>query len=453
MWGLLAAFLLTALITAYLTFVTVREVFNSRQQPEGLPVLSLNATATPGVTLSHQDLNTPLQAAGMPTPQPWDGASRVNLLLMGLDYRDWEAEGPSRTDTMILFTIDPETRSAGMLSIPRDLWVYIPGFDYGKINTAHYLGEAYQVNGGGPGLALQTVQLFLGIPIQYYAEVDFYAFERFINEIGGVEIDVPEEISVDPLGPGNTVILQPGMQILDGPTALAYARNRDTAGGDFDRAQRQQQVILAIRDRILSFELLPTLIGKTPTLYKDLRSSINTNLTLEQLIRLAWLAQQIPPENITRSAIGTDQVTITISPDGLDILQPDPDAIRLLRDQVFTTTGPIQPAATAANPEALRQAESATVSVLNATYTPGLAAETSDYLRTKGINVVLIDNAQEAAAATVIIDYSGKPYTVQYLVQLLSIDPSNIFSRFDPNRQVDIAILLGDDWASNNTLP
>jgi hypothetical protein len=82
-----------------------------------------------------------------------------------------------------------------------------------------------------------------------------------------------------------------------------------------------------------------------------------------------------------------------------------------------------------------------------------LAAETSDYLRTKGINVVLIDNAQEAAAATVIIDYSGKPYTVQYLVQLLSIDPSNIFSRFDPNRQVDIAILLGDDWASNNTLP
>ena len=91
-----------------------------------------------------QDAQTPLQPVGGPTPEPWDGASRVTLLVMGLDYRDWLAgEGPPRTDSMILLTLDPLNRTAGMLSIPRDLWVTIPGgFDNNRINTAYSLGEA-----------------------------------------------------------------------------------------------------------------------------------------------------------------------------------------------------------------------------------------------------------------------------------------------------------------------
>jgi LCP family protein required for cell wall assembly len=131
---------------------------------------------------------------------------------MGLDLRDWEGGGPSRTDTMLLYTLDPVTHSAGMLSIPRDLWVNIPGFEYGKINTAYYLGEAYDTPGGGPGLAIETVEELLGIPINYYGEVDFDAFVRLVDEIGGIEINVPEEISVDPLGPHNTVTLDPALR-------------------------------------------------------------------------------------------------------------------------------------------------------------------------------------------------------------------------------------------------
>jgi LCP family protein required for cell wall assembly len=432
----------------------VRNVFGADRSEEISPELALEVTQETKVEIPLS-LTGPLQDSSGPTSQPWDGANRVTILLMGLDLRDWEGGGPSRTDTMLLYTLDPVTHSAGMLSIPRDLWVNIPGFEYGKINTAYYLGEAYDVAGGGPGLAIETVEELLGIPINYYGEVDFDAFVRLVDEIGGIEVNVPEEISVDPLGPHNTVTLQPGSQMLDGQTALAYARNRDTIGGDFDRAERTQQVIMAVKDRVFSLDMLPTLITKAPILYKELASSVRTNMTLEEAIKLAWLAQQISPENIQRAVIGLDQVEMAISADGLDILQPDPDAIRLLRDEIFTATGPIGPLATAtiANPEERMQEENATVSVLNATRTAGLAAETTEFLLSKGINVTLTDNAQEESANTVIIDYTGNPYTVQYLINLLKIQPSNIYSRYDPNSEADIAILLGEDWASDNPMP
>ena len=186
-----------------------------------------------------------------PLPEPtltsWDGVGRVTILLLGLDYRDWEAGSEySRSDTMILLTLDPLSHTAGILSIPRDMWVAIPGFQHGKINTAYYLGDAYKLPGGGPGLAVDTVEQFLGVPINFYAQIDFQAFVRFIDELGGVKIDIPEPITVDLLGSGAKTkkTLQPGVQVLPGEWALAYARARNTGGGDFDRAKRQQQVIL-----------------------------------------------------------------------------------------------------------------------------------------------------------------------------------------------------------------
>jgi hypothetical protein len=242
---------------------------------------------------------------------------------------------------------------------------------------------------------------------------------------------------------------------LDGPVALAYARNRDTFGSDFDRAGRQQQVALAIRDRVFSLDMLPNLIAKAPTIYNELRNGIHSNLSLQEAISLAWTAAQIPTENITRGIIGPNETTRSFSPDGMDILLPDMDAVRSVRDQVFATTGGVAPVATVyvGDPEELRQAENATVSVLNATTTAGLAAQTTDYLRQQGINVTLTGNAQERSDYTVIIDYTGKAYTVQYLVDLLHIQPNSIFSRYDPNSEVDIAILLGADWADSNTMP
>jgi LCP family protein required for cell wall assembly len=374
---------------------------------------------------------------------------------MGLDYRDWEGEGPSRTDSMMLVTMDPVSRMAGMLSIPRDLWVNIPGFDYGKINTAYFLGEAYHLDGGGPGLAIKTVEDLLGVDINYYTQIDFSAFENFVNEIGGVDVEVPYEMTVDPIGPANTLTLQPGTQHLDGPAALAYARNRDTIGSDFDRADRQQQVVMAVFDKITSLGTLPKLIANSPTIYNNLRYGIHTNLNLKETISLVWTVAQIPRDNIKRGMIGPNETTRTFSADGLDILLPNLEAVRAMRDQVFSTTSGASPLATeyVSSNDELRKAEAASVSVLNATTTPGLAAQTTDYLKNLGVNVTVTGNAEERSESTVIIDYTGKPYTVDYLVQLLNIQPNSIYSRYDPNSQTDIAILLGVDWAENNSMP
>lgn len=452
LWGLLVVFLIILAATVYLTYTVVHDVTAARYGINTPEALSLNDSPEfpAGV-----NINAPLQSENGPAAVPWDGANRVTILVMGLDYRDWEGDGPSRTDTMMLLTMDPVSRTAGILSIPRDLWVNIPGFDYGKLNTAYYLGELYDQPGGGPGLAVQTVEDLLGVDINYYAQVDFSAFENFIDEIGGVEVEVPYEISVDPIGPHNTITLQPGVQKLDGPTALAYARNRETFGADFDRADRQQQVVLGMFDQITSLGTLPRLITKSPIIYDNLRNGIHTNLNLKDTISLAWTVAQLPRENIKRGLIGPNEVNMSMSPDGMDILIPDMDAVRIVRDQVFATTSGVAPIATVyvGDPVELRQAESATVSVLNATTTPGLASQTTNYLLDQGINIIDTGNASDKSDTTVIIDYTGKPYTVQYLVELLNIQPNSIYSRYDPNSQVDIAILLGADWAENNSMP
>jgi polyisoprenyl-teichoic acid--peptidoglycan teichoic acid transferase len=455
-WGLLGAFLIAALITAYLTFIFVRSVVASfgSSPPKDVPVLE--AAVSEETPLDPRDLNIPLQSGSGPEPKPWDGNERVNILLMGLDYRDWEYdEGPARTDTLMLVSVDPGSRTAAMLSLPRDLWVNIPGYDYGKINTAYFLGEAYQEPGGGPGLAMLTVEELLDIDIHFYAQVDFSAFERFIDEIGGIDVDVPEVIEVDPIGPGNTVTLQPGQQILEGPVALAYARSRNTIGNDFDRAARQQQVIMAIRDRILSLDILKTLIQKSPILYRELSSGVNTNMTLQQVISLSWTASQIPVENIRREVVDLERVVEDYSWDGQQILRPLPEEILLLKDEIFTDTGPAIPAAPTAvvNPEEMRASENASVAVFNGTYTAGLAARTREYLLSQDVNVTEAGNAQEYYDYTTLIDYSGKVYTQEYLVGLLNIQPSQIFSRYDPNSEVDITILLGNDWATSNPMP
>lgn len=453
---LLLAFLVTAVVTTYLTYVTVRELVGRRLSPGDV----LQAEIAEGKEASNfriLDLNEPLQSEEGPAPIPWDGANRVTVLVMGLDFRDWEDEGPSRTDTMILMTMDVASKTAGILSLPRDLWVNIPGYGYGKINTAFYLGDAYDEPGGGAGLALETVEDLVGVEINYYAQIDFSAFERFIDEIGGIEVEVPYDLTVDPIGPGNTVTLSAGTQVLNGPTALAYARNRETAGSDFDRSQRQQQVIMAIRKRILSVDMLPTLVSRAPTLYEHLLGGVHSNLSVQEIIQLAWFASKVPAENITRRAVSPEQVTFSYSPDGLDILIPDTDALRQMRDELFSENGSVGPAGTmegvSGDLEDLMQAEAATISVLNATMTPGLAAETTDFLVKEGLNVVQTGNASELSATTIIIDYSGKPNTVKYLVGLLEIPDSGIYSRYDPNSEVDISILLGDDWANNNLMP
>jgi LCP family protein required for cell wall assembly len=452
--GIISLFLIAAVFAAYVAYTKSLDFFLSFNVAQ-IPGMAVQAstTAIPGIDGTPASTLLPTLSTG-PVPQPWDGASRVTLLVMGLDYRDWEAaDGPPRTDTMILLTIDPLTKTAGMLNVPRDLWVSIPGFEYGRINTAYPLGIAFDVPGGGPALAMQTVESLVGVPIDYYAIIDFGAFEKFIDELGGINVTVSTEISVDPIGKGNTVVLKPGNYLLDGPTALAYARARHTEGGDFDRAQRQQQVILAIRDRIV--ELGPTQIASRATaIYNDLAAGIHTNLSLDDALRLGWLALDIPMTNVQRGAIAPpNAVTLGKSPDGTqDVLFPVPDQIRLIRDQIFASSTMASPGLSAGDARANMQSEGAAIVVANGTYVDGLATKTQSYLQSQGATVVSTQNS-DYTIYTKIIDYTGKPYTDRYLVDLMKITPYSISLQYDPNSKVDVLVILGDDWAGNNPMP
>jgi LCP family protein required for cell wall assembly len=398
---------------------------------------------------------TDAQEQPIPAATPWDGAGRVTILLVGLDYRDWDAgEKYSRSDTMILLTLDPLTKTAGVLSIPRDMWVAIPGFEHAKINTAYYLGDAYKLPGGGPGLAIQTVEEFLGIPINYYAQIDFQAFENFIDEIGGVRVDVPAKITIDKLGDGPKTIkkLRAGEHILSGPWALAYARARYTEGGDFDRAQRQQQVLMGIREKVFSADMLPTLIKKAPEIYQELSSGIRSNLSLDDAIRLALLAQQVTDDKIQRGVIGKEYVLFGFSPDNLSILIPLTDKIQMLVDQVFNT-GSSQGPVTAGDPQAQMQAETATLSILNGSSLPGFAEQTANFLRGQGVNVAQVSETTDPTFSTTVIDHTGNPYLLKYLLETLQINPNKIYSKFDPNSPVGVEIILGEDLAKSGIIP
>ena len=416
----------------------------------GVPVLSGNAPSaeqTPGAEA------TPAVATMQPileTQEAWDGKSRVNLLIMGLDSRDLEATAP-RTDSMILFTMDPVNLTAGMISIPRDLWVKIHGADYGKINTAYSIGEAYKLPGGGPALAAKTVEDLLGVPIQYYAQLDFEAFIKFIDHIEGVKINIPERIQLDVVGTKLSMWVDPGVVTLPGQWALAYVRARGTAGGDFDRAARQQQVILAIRDRVLDFNMMPTLIAKSGEIYADLSSGIRTNLAPDEVIKLGLKVLDIPRESIKQAVIDGKYVNFGRSPDGLEILRPIPDKIRELRDEIFY--GVEAGASSVQDAQTRLQDEQARVSILNSSSSAGLAAKTGEYLKGQGLNIVEQTDSGYQVYTRITL-YGSKPYTLRYLADFFKVSsPGNIVYAYDPNATVDIVVELGDDWAGANTLP
>lgn len=389
----------------------------------------------------------------LPDPDPWDGTSRVNILVMGLDLRDDESEdGAPRSDTMILLSMDPLNNTAAAIAIPRDMWVPIPGFDYYKINTAYRFGELYDLPGGGPALAVQTVEEFLGVPIDFYAQVDFQAFVDFIDHINGIKITFDEPYTIDRRGKWNTEVLEPGTYVLNGEYTLAYARDRKSEGDDFDRSARQLDVILKIRDRILEFDQLPSLVMNAPAIYEDLSTGIRTNMSLNQIIQLAWKAMDIPFENIKMVVIGPESVTIEVSPDGLDILRPIPDRIRLLRDEVLGGGGLIAPAAEGDLASLVAQ-EAPTVTVLNGSYQAGLEETTANWLREQGYNVVATGVGDVSAITSVAIQ-GPAPYGLRWLVETFGIAAGQIDNDFTSDRsQSDLILLLGDDWAYSNPMP
>lgn len=447
--GLIAMFLAATALAGYLVFVSVRDFVAGWQMtgaggPSGGPPLDGGAGSGAGGGTG---------GGVNPAPDPiiprrWSGTDRVTVLLLGIDRRAGETDRAYRTDSMLIASVDPVAQSAVMLSIPRDLWVEIPGYDNNTINTANFFGDAYRYPGGGPALAVKTVEHNLGVTINHYVRLDFTAFEALIDAVGGIEVDNPAEIN-DPWYPDGSFGYEPfylaaGRQNLDGHDALRYARTRHDSS-DVQRAARQQQVVMAVRDKVFSLNMLPQLILKAPALYQTLNESIQTDLTLEQIVSLALLGQDIPREAITQAVIDYQYVleyTVPGDPPR-QVLVPLRDKIRDLRDQLFTSSAPLSPRALD-DPEQVK-AEAARVEVLNGAGVEGLARGTSEWLRGQGLDVVNYDTADRSDYPhSVIIDYTGNPATARYLARLFNV--ASVVNGADAGSVVDVRVVLGRDW-------
>ncbi|MBQ6521090.1 MAG: LCP family protein [Anaerolineaceae bacterium] len=468
-WVTLGIFGIIGLVLGFLAFSLVNRYAKriSMIDLPGAPIVASNSSSTTtdadgdGVVDVNEGIDSlDIAQQTVQKGQAWDGKNRITCLAMGLDYRDWvQNDGTPRSDSMMLLTYDPATQYAGMLSIPRDLWVAIPDHGYGRINTAYSMGEGEHlpgVNGkpgGGPGLAMRTVELFLGVEIQYYAVIDFYGFIEFIDAIDKLAINVRDDITVDPLGAGNTVRLMAGVQDLDGATALAYARYRYTNGGDFERAQRQQDVIMALFEQ-MKWQLPELLATKSDQLFAIIQRAVKTNLTISDIVKLAWTAVDLDVWYIQRAVIAPpEQVLYDTSVDGQQILVPIPDRIREARDTIFATetgAGATNTDAYYTKEDRLRD-EAASVTIINGSTVPGIAERTAEYLQQFGIKVASIAQGTTGYANSLEIR-NAKPYAAQFLKEVMSIPTSAVTMNFTPGTDVDLVVTITDAWANSNPM-
>jgi LCP family protein required for cell wall assembly len=262
----------------------------------------------------------------------WSGKERVNFLVLGTDRREGETGG-TRTDTVIVLTLDPVSRRAGMLSLPRDLWVTIPGYGQERINAAYELGEQAKP-GGGPELARKTVEQLLGVPVHHYALVGFAGFQRLVNEVGGVVVDVERPIKDNEYPDRDyslrRIFFQPGLQRLDGESALWYVRTRH-ADSDYGRARRQQQVLLALRAQALRLDLLP----KVPGILAALADTVKTDLRPADLVGLARIAKDVDTAHLVNRVVDESMTRRWVTPAGAQVEVPDAAAVRRTAQEVF----------------------------------------------------------------------------------------------------------------------
>jgi len=379
---------------------------------------------------------------------------------LGIDQRPGE-QGYFRTDTMILLHINPKTGDVGMISFPRDLWVPVPGYWETRINSAHVIGDAKKYPGGGPALAKKTVENFIGQPVDYYVRINFEGFRKLLEEIGCIDIDVPKLID-DPTFPDDNygydpLYLEPGHYCMDADLALKYARTRHV-DSDFGRMQRQQQVIMAIKDKVLSTGELPHLVSRAPTLLNILSDSVSTDMPLSKMIALANVARNLNLDNMRRLIIDVNMVEPTITEKGAAVLMPKMDVIRAALDDFFAADGAAaepgaeQPTATSppspapATPTSPSVQQDVRLVVLNGAGQPGQEKELSDILIAHGYNVVGTGLADRNDYAQTQIITGGSSPVVRQLANLLGVSDQNIRLGTPEQLQADIVIIIGADF-------
>lgn len=373
-----------------------------------------------------------------------------NVLLIGVDKRASAEEGV-RSDTLIAVRVDPQQNRASMLSIPRDSVVSIPQFGQAKINTAftngynnaeELYGKGTTPDAGGGALVAETVEQWFGVKIDYVAQVDFNGFAGLVDAIGGVVMDVERplldaEFPTDDFGV-ERVYIPAGLQVMDGRTALIYARSRH-ASDDFGRGKRQQQVLRALLQQVKSrgmLENVGTVNQWVDVLAKNVRTTLPINNPAE-IAGLANLARELGSDGITQLSINPDDVQVTMN--GSDLYWNQPDLEVLLAR--WQSAAP-QPAATAAVPA------STTVQVVNAAGIEGLATEITASLRGEGFTLAEPITAPATRPTTRILDYTGDSTTARRIAETLGLDASTVTIASEPatSPEVGIVIMVGQDW-------
>jgi LCP family protein required for cell wall assembly len=318
--------------------------------------------------------------------------------------------------------------------------VEIPGHGEDRVNAAYKIGEKKRP-GSGPTLAKATVRENLGIPIHYYAMVNFRGFEQIVDTLGGITLDVPRPL-VDNQYPfmefGATRVYVPaGLQRMDGHTALQYARSRH-ADSDIGRNFRQQEVLLAIKKEGLNLDVLANL----PELAEQLGDAVRTDLLPLQVGSLAQLSRSIDADSVQTVVIAGDMIRETTLPSGASVLVPRWEVIR--------------PAITRAFSDPRLGKEAARLSVKNGTWTAGVGRKVRDELAEVGVYVADLSNADDRGKypTTTVIDFTGgqKPHTLEAVTTLLGIAldevrqaPPDEAPVAEDGKPVDILVVAGDD--------
>jgi LCP family protein required for cell wall assembly len=361
------------------------------------------------------------QPVSSPIPKAGFAERYINIVLLGSDKR--QNDNTWRTDTLIVVSADTERDIVRLLSIPRDLWVNIPGHGYDRINTADEWGEMAKA-GSGPDLVKQTISDNLGIPVHYYFRVDFQGFIRIIDAAGGVDIDVE--------CPLPDIEVTPGVQHMDGEMALLYARSRITTN-DFDRARRQRKVLMALWGKARSMDTIP----KLPGLWLAMRGAFQTDMPLSQVLDLAPLALRLSPNRLFSQSIGPWQVENWVTPGGAMVLLPRQDEIRKLLDSFY---GPI-------DLEFLQTIGQTRVEVLNGStrdQAEQLAASPLIWAGFQIANTGLADSAGYAQSQVIV--YNAEQRVAEVVAQQLDLPPSALQFRPDASSQVGIRVILGADY-------
>ncbi|MHB0877352.1 MAG: LCP family protein [Anaerolineae bacterium] len=366
-----------------------------------------------------QRLAAPVVEAPTPAPEitvtPAALAGRVNILVLGVDERATWSEGPPRTDGMMLVSIDATSHTATVLSIPRDLWVDIPDFGQERVNVAYRVAELNEP-GTGPAKACETVAALLGVPVDKYAVVNFRAVVQIIDALGGVGVDVPNEIW-DYQYPTEdnqymTVHFAAGPQTLDGEQTLQYIRTRH-GSTDFERIRRQQQVIDALRERALSADF----VTRVPGLLRLARDCINTNVSVSEMLALWQAFGSANHAPVQYAAIDETLSYPWVTMAGADVLLPNtPGIVELVADLGLAES---QPATALAQGLQIRLFAGSETD-------PGFAAA-AEALTDAGYVVVQGGVSENDVEHTVVMDYSGGEQGAK-LAKVLGLESAQVLN-------------------------